>query len=241
MHKRKQVLVEGRLDGEFDSETYAAMSHELRERETRVVEDLEALGLQESEDADLAVEVFEQSQDLQRQWVAADEAAKRRILKILSSDWTLEGKILTPVLRKPFDVLVRGFAGAMGGSGEPQPPELEPSSGVAPGAGYAAQGDGGGLGKPQGISLAVLSDVPSSPRDDWNYLKRLAGRARRTKRSTCGTEDSEKRSGRAAQSSRVTCPGAERSSRDVGSLDTGSRKTSVRLRGLGRTRRRPEP
>ena len=42
-------------------------SRELRERETRVVEEVEAMGLQESEDADLAVAVFELSQDLQRQ------------------------------------------------------------------------------------------------------------------------------------------------------------------------------
>lgn len=114
MRKRRQALVEGRLDGEFDSETYATMGRELRERETRLVEDLEALGLQESEDADLAVEVFELSQDLQRRWVAADEATNRRVLQILALNWTLEERTRFPELRNPFDVLARGLVGAGG-------------------------------------------------------------------------------------------------------------------------------
>jgi hypothetical protein len=45
--------------------------------------------------------------------LVADHAAKRRILKTLSLNWTLEGKPHVPELRKPFDVLARGLVGAV--------------------------------------------------------------------------------------------------------------------------------
>lgn len=45
--------------------------------------------------------------------------AKRRILQILSLNWTLKGKTLVPELRKPFDVLARGLVGATARDGDP--------------------------------------------------------------------------------------------------------------------------
>jgi hypothetical protein len=57
--------------------------------------------------------------------LVADHAAKRRILKILSLNWTLEGKTLVPDLRKPFDVLARGLAAARERDGEGKVTRLE--------------------------------------------------------------------------------------------------------------------
>ncbi len=136
----RDELLNGRLAGEIEQDVYAAKGTELRDEEARLKDLIDTIEERTSDESDLIAKTFGLSQRLREQWLAADQPAKRRILKILSSDWTLEGKILTPVLRKPFDVLVRGFAGAMGGSGEPQHPELEPSSGVAQGAGNPARG-----------------------------------------------------------------------------------------------------
>lgn len=108
-----------RLAGEIDQEVYASKATELRDEEGRLKDLIDGIDQRSSEVSDLVARTFGLSQRLRGQWLAADHAAKRRILQILGSDWTLAGGTLTPVLRKPFDVLARGFAGAMGGNGDP--------------------------------------------------------------------------------------------------------------------------
>jgi site-specific DNA recombinase len=78
----------------------AGLEHELRLR-------VEALGRQQSEQADLAVRVFELSQKLADRWDAADIAEKRRLLEILGLNWTLDGASLVGELSKPFDALAK--------------------------------------------------------------------------------------------------------------------------------------
>jgi len=69
---------------------------------------VEALGRQQSEQADLAVRVFELSQGLAERWDTADVAEKRRLLEIPRLNWTLDGASLVGDLRKPFAVLAAG-------------------------------------------------------------------------------------------------------------------------------------
>ena len=117
-HMRDELL-NGRLAGEIEQDVYAAKGTELRDEEARLKELIDTIDERSSDEGDLIAETFGLSQRLREQWLAADQPAKRRILNILSSDWTLEGGILTPVLRKPFDVLARGLVGAMGEDGDP--------------------------------------------------------------------------------------------------------------------------
>ncbi len=58
---------------------------------------------------DIAVKAFELSQNPRAQWVAADYAAKRRILEILCLNFSLDGVSLVPTMRKPFDMLAEGL------------------------------------------------------------------------------------------------------------------------------------
>jgi len=53
--------------------------------------------------------VFELSQTLSEKWLAADYATKRRILKIVCLNCRLVDRSLSPVIRKPFDVLAEGL------------------------------------------------------------------------------------------------------------------------------------
>ncbi|MGB7157777.1 MAG: hypothetical protein WBD40_06910 [Tepidisphaeraceae bacterium] len=56
-----------------------------------------------------ALKVFELSQALQERWLTADCAAKRHILDLLCSNFTLDGASLVCETRKPFDVLAEGL------------------------------------------------------------------------------------------------------------------------------------
>ena len=61
------------------------------------------------ETIDIAVKAFELSQSLREKWLAADYAAKRRILEIICLNWILDGVSLFPTMRKPFDLLAKGL------------------------------------------------------------------------------------------------------------------------------------
>ena len=107
----RDELLNCRLAGEIDQEVYASKATELRDEEGTLKDLIDGVDQRSSKESDLVAQTFGLSQRLREQWLAADHAAKRRILQILGSDWTLTGGTLTPVLRKPFDVLARGFAG----------------------------------------------------------------------------------------------------------------------------------
>ena len=115
----RDELLNGRLAREFDEETFAHKDTELRDEEARLKDQIDAIDDHRTDETNLIVETFELSQHLRDQWLGADPAAKRRILQILSLNWTLESGTLTPVLRKPFDVLARGLVTAGSENGDP--------------------------------------------------------------------------------------------------------------------------
>jgi len=59
---------------------------------------------------------------LRERWFTTDQARKRRLLDLLCSNFTLEGKILLPELRQPFRFLAEGLpegGEGIGGGGGP--------------------------------------------------------------------------------------------------------------------------
>lgn len=115
----RDELLNGRLAREFDEETFARKDTELRDEEARLKAQIDSIDVHRTDETNLIVGTFELSQHLREQWLGTDPAAKRRILRILGLNWTLEGRTLVPKLRKPFDVLARGLVGAGAGSGDP--------------------------------------------------------------------------------------------------------------------------
>ena len=55
------------------------------------------------------MKVIEPSPALTEKWFAANIAEKRQLLKIVCSNWKLDGITLVPEMRKPFDLLVKGL------------------------------------------------------------------------------------------------------------------------------------
>ena len=102
-------LLNLRLMGEIDAETFATKGQELRDEEAALRLRIEACSRGRNETIDLAVKAFELSQNLREKWFAADYAAKRRILEILCLNWRLVGVSLVPEMRKPFDLLAEGL------------------------------------------------------------------------------------------------------------------------------------
>lgn len=109
VRKQKQRLLDLRLLDEIETETFTAKQTELRSKETKLQTQLEGLGRQSSEQAELAVKVFELSQALGEKWVAADIAEKRLLLETICLNWTLDDVTLVPEMRKPFDMLAEGL------------------------------------------------------------------------------------------------------------------------------------
>lgn len=107
--EQQDRLLNLRLLDEIGSETYAEKATKLRDEETKLRLEMEALTRERYEIADIAIKAFELSQNLRSQWVTADYAAKRRILEILCLNFSLDGVSLCPTMRKPFDMLAEGL------------------------------------------------------------------------------------------------------------------------------------
>lgn len=101
-------LLNLRIDGQIDDDTFATKNTELRDRHASIVLQLEALNRTRDENAELASRVFELSQTLSDKWLTAEYAEKRQILEIVWLNCRLDDVTLVPTIRKPFDVLAEG-------------------------------------------------------------------------------------------------------------------------------------
>jgi hypothetical protein len=95
--------------GEIDLESYSKKSTEFRDRIAAATLRLESVDRRRDENAELAIKVFELSQNLSETWFTADYAAKRRILDIACLNFSLVDVSVVPEWRKPFDMLAKGL------------------------------------------------------------------------------------------------------------------------------------
>lgn len=109
LRQQQDRLLNLRLLDEIDADTFACKSTELRDRMAAAALQVEAANRDRGEQADLAVRVFELSQALVDKWLSADYAAKRQLLEIVFSNFSLDGATLCYEVNKPFDVLIEGL------------------------------------------------------------------------------------------------------------------------------------
>ncbi len=102
-------LLNLRIDGQIDGDTFATKQTELRDRLASIMLQLEALNRSRDENAELASRVFELSQTLRQKWLTAEYEEKRQILEIVWLNCRLDDVTLVPTIRKPFDVLAEGL------------------------------------------------------------------------------------------------------------------------------------
>ncbi|HWE03405.1 MAG TPA: recombinase family protein [Tepidisphaeraceae bacterium] len=110
-HLRTQQdrLLNMRLIGEIDGETFTAKSTEMRDRIASLKLLVDAADRRLDEKSDLAIKAFELSQRLEQKWLTAGGAAKRRILDILCLNLKLRDVSIEFTMRKPFDLLAEGL------------------------------------------------------------------------------------------------------------------------------------
>ncbi len=109
LRTQQDRLLNLRLLGEIEADTFAGKNTELRDRIAGLTLQLEAGHRRRDEHADLAQKLFELSQSLTERWVAAEYVEKRQILEMLCLNFSLDGGTLVPTMRKPFDMLVEGL------------------------------------------------------------------------------------------------------------------------------------
>jgi hypothetical protein len=109
-HLRTQQdrLLNLRLLGEIEAETFGRKNTELRDRIGTLTTQLEASHRQRDEYADIAQKLFDHSQSLTERWLKAEYPEKRQVLEMLCLNFSLEGAILVPTMRSPFDLLDEG-------------------------------------------------------------------------------------------------------------------------------------
>ena len=108
LRTQQDRLLNLRLLGEIEADTFGRKNTELRDRVATLTLQLEASHRQRDEYADIAQKVFELSQSLTDRWVGAEYAEKRQILEMLCLNFSLDGATLVPTMRSPFDLLVEG-------------------------------------------------------------------------------------------------------------------------------------
>jgi site-specific DNA recombinase len=91
VRSQKDQLLNLRLNGEIEADTLRTKSLELKERETRIVEQLAACGAEQDEKADSAIKLFELTQALENKWLEADFESKRKILEMVFLNLRLDG------------------------------------------------------------------------------------------------------------------------------------------------------
>lgn len=98
-------LLNLRLVGEIESDTYAKKNTEFKDRLATLTAQRDACERGHEENADLAVKAFELSQTLTEKWVKADYAEKRVLLEIVCLNYLLDDASLVMTTRSPFDLL----------------------------------------------------------------------------------------------------------------------------------------
>jgi site-specific DNA recombinase len=109
LREQQDRLLNLRLLGEIEADTFARKNTELRDRVAKSTLQLEATARSRDELAEVAMKLFELSQALPERWLIAKYDTKRRFLKMIFSNFVLDGATLTYEMIKPFDALAKGL------------------------------------------------------------------------------------------------------------------------------------
>jgi site-specific DNA recombinase len=110
LRQQQDKLLNLRLADEIDADSFAAKKTELRDRIANVTLQVEVVDRDRGEQGELAVKTFELSQALEKKWLTAGFAEKRRLLEMVFSNFRLDGVTLAYEINKPFDVLAKGLS-----------------------------------------------------------------------------------------------------------------------------------
>lgn len=110
MRNQQDRLLNAYTLGEIDAETFSKKNTEFRDRIAATTLRMESVDRRRDEHVELAIKVFELSQDLAERWVTADYPAKRRVLDMVCLNFSLDDVSLVPEWRKPFDMLSEGLS-----------------------------------------------------------------------------------------------------------------------------------
>ncbi|MEM6331972.1 MAG: hypothetical protein AAF823_01380 [Planctomycetota bacterium] len=105
---QQEQLLNLRLLEEINDDTFAKKNAELRDRIDNLKLKVDVVDRSQAEKMEVACEVFELSQTLEERWVEGDYRAKRQLLEIVCSNFTLDGATLCYEMKRPFDVLAKG-------------------------------------------------------------------------------------------------------------------------------------
>jgi site-specific DNA recombinase len=109
LREQQDRLLNLRLLGEIEADTFARKNTEFRDRIANLTVKLEAAARSRDELTDVALKVFELSQALADRWLTADYSTKRQWLEMVFSNFRLDGATLVYEMNKPFDALVEGL------------------------------------------------------------------------------------------------------------------------------------
>ena len=109
INKDRDSLLNLRMHGEIEADTYARKDGELRNLMKRLKLRLDGQEQQKTEIGDLAMKVLELSQYLKEKRVTADTAEKRVILEIVCLNLIFKDASLEIAMIKPFDAIVEGL------------------------------------------------------------------------------------------------------------------------------------
>jgi site-specific DNA recombinase len=108
INKDRDALLNLRMHGEIEADTFARKDSELRNLSKRLKLRLDGQEQQKTEIGDTAMKVLELSQHLKEKWFAADIAEKRVILEIVCLNLTRTNATREIAMRKPFDAIAEG-------------------------------------------------------------------------------------------------------------------------------------
>lgn len=109
LRQQQDKLLNLRLADEIDADAFAMKKTELRDRMANVTLQIEVVDRDRGEQGELAIKTFELSQALEKKWLTAGFAEKRKLLEIVFSNFRLDGVTLCYEINKPFDVLAKGL------------------------------------------------------------------------------------------------------------------------------------
>jgi len=105
---QQDELLELRISGKIDDDHFESKRSDLQERQAHLTRQIDSRMSDESRSVERAAQAADVFRLIVECWPSADFAVKRRILENVFSGFTLDGEILVPNKRTPFELLIAG-------------------------------------------------------------------------------------------------------------------------------------